>query len=218
MSFIQNIKKQLSAPLPGKSAQIKMMRTDLNQTLKDQYFDPLKEAKKACVMLLLYPVDDHWCTAVMQRPESPYAHSRQISLPGGRLEDTDQSLEAGAKRETLEEFGIPPKDIQTLGRLSNLYIPVSNFLVHPFVGYLKKKPNFIPDPKEVEAIIEIQISDLMNPASRKVKNIRTNKGMILEDIPYFDLSDKVVWGATAMILNEFIEVLEAIPNRVFPSN
>jgi 8-oxo-dGTP pyrophosphatase MutT (NUDIX family) len=147
MSFIQNIKKQLSAPLPGKSAQIKMMRTDLNQTLKDHYFDPLKEAKKACVMLLLYPVDDHWCTAVMQRPESPYAHSRQISLPGGRLEDTDQSLEAGAKRETLEEFGIPPKDIQTLGRLSNLYIPVSNFFGTSFCRLSQKKAQFYTRPQ-----------------------------------------------------------------------
>ncbi len=216
MSFIQNIKNRLAAPLPGKSAQIKMMRTDLNQTLKNHYFKPLKKAKKACVMLLLFQEKNQWYTALMQRPESPHPHSRQISFPGGRLESSDQSLEAGAKRETKEEFGIPPNDIETLGRLSNLYIPVSNFLVHPFVGYLKKKPDFVPDPIEVEAIIEIQISDLINPILRKTKDISTAKGLILEDIPYFDLNGKVVWGATAMILNEFIEILESIPTTIYP--
>ena len=211
MSLIQKITKQLNTTLPGKSAQIKMMRTDVNQKLKDHYFDPAKEAKEACVMLLLYQKNNLWYTALMQRPKSPHAHSRQISLPGGRLEAHDISLEAAAKRETEEEFGIPAQEIQTIGRLSDLYIPVSNFLVHPFVGYLKKQPLFVPDTKEVESIIEVRINDLMNLSLRKVKDIRTEQGYLLEDIPYFDLSNKVVWGATAMMLSEFTEILSALP-------
>ena len=211
MSLIQKITKQLNTTLPGKSAQIKMMRTDLNQKLKDHYFDPAKEAKKACVMLLLYQKNNHWYTALMQRPKSPHAHSRQISLPGGRLEAYDSSLEAAAKRETEEEFGISAQEIETIGRLSDLYIPVSNFLVHPFVGYLKKQPQFVPNAKEVESIIEVRINDLMNLSLRKVKDIRTEQGYLLEDIPYFDLSNKVVCGATAMMLSEFTEILGALP-------
>ena len=144
----------------------------------------------------------------MQRPDSPYAHSKQISFPGGGLEEEDENLEACAKRETEEEFGIPRENIQVLGKLSELYIPVSRYLVQPFVGYLEEAPSYTPDPNEVDEILEIPLEDLLNPALRKFTTIRTSSNLVLKDIPYYDVVGKTVWGATAMMLSEFVYLLE----------
>jgi 8-oxo-dGTP pyrophosphatase MutT (NUDIX family) len=210
MLLITKLKKRLKEPLPGISAQLKMMSSVMKQKAPDAYFNAPEDAKKACVMVLLFKKEDMWHTVLMQRPESPYPHSKQVSLPGGKLEAIDASLEAGALRETEEEFGIPSDDIETIGRLSKLYIPVSDFLVHPFVGFLQKAPRYSIDYNEVEEIIEIKLEDLKNPLFRKEKNIQTFGGYTLKNTPYFDLNGKVVWGATAMMLSEFVEVLETL--------
>lgn len=210
MLLITKLRKRLKKPLPGISAQLKMMNSVMKQKAPDTYFNAPEDAKKACVMVLLFKKEGVWHTVLMQRPESPYPHSKQVSLPGGKLEAIDASLEAGALRETEEEFGIPSDDIETIGRLSKLYIPVSDFLVHPFVGFLQKAPRYGIDYNEVEEIIEVKLEDLKNPLLRKEKNIQTFGGYTLKNTPYFDLNGKVVWGATAMMLSEFIEVLETL--------
>lgn len=216
MEFISQLKERLGEPLPGIKAQLKMTNTKIGvyEQNKQKYLEASKEAKKACVMILLFQKEEVWHTALMQRPESPYPHSKQISLPGGGLEEQDDTLEAGALRETEEEFGIPAQNIQTLGRLSELYIPVSGYLVHPFVGYLKEAPTYTPDPNEVDEIIEVKVEDLLNPALRKHKDITTSSGHHLRDVLYFDLNDKVVWGATAMMLSEFVTILESLDRHV----
>ena len=210
MKLINELKVRLQEPLPGRDAQLRMMSTGMRKNDPAAYYRPIEGAKKACVMLLLFQKEGLWYTALMQRPESPYPHSRQISFPGGGLEDIDESLEAGALRETEEEFGIPSRDIETIGQLSQLFIPVSGYLVHPFVGYLRNPPTYKPDPAEVSEIIEVKIEDLVNPALRKKTDMKIFGGHLLKDTPYYDLSNKVVWGATAMMLSEFVEVLETI--------
>lgn len=214
MNFIEALKEQLKATLPGTAAQMKMMSTGLKKNDPDMYFNIPEDAKKACVMLLLFQKEGRWHTVLMQRPESPYAHSKQISFPGGGLEEQDASLEAGALRETEEEFGIKSADIQTIGELSQLYIPVSNYLIYPFVGYLDYAPTYNPDPNEVAGIIEVKLTDLLNPALRKEKTIKTSSGYVLKDVPYFDLNNKVVWGATAMMLSEFVTIVEGMDTRL----
>jgi len=213
MVFITKLKERLLNPLPGIEAQLKMMSSNLRRNDPDMYVKVAKNAKKACVLLLLFQKKDIWYTALMERPETPYAHSKQISFPGGGLEDSDADLEAGALRETEEEFGIPKEDITLIGRLSQLYIPVSGYLVHPFVGYLKEAPIYRPDPREVAEVIEVKIEDLIDPTLRKLTEIKTSKGLTLKNIPYFDLKKKVVWGATAMMLNEFSELLEELQKQ-----
>ncbi len=213
MHLINQLRERLEKPLPGISAQKKMMNSKMKDRDPSLYFKAVEGAKKACVMLLLFQKKTTWYTALMQRPETEYPHSKQISFPGGGLEAEDADLEAGAKRETEEEFGIPGKEIETIGRLSNLYIPISGYLVHPFVGYLKKAPKYIPDEKEVSEIIEVKLQDLLNPALRKKTNIETFGGFTLKDIPYFDLNNKIVWGATAMMLSEFVEVVETLDSN-----
>jgi 8-oxo-dGTP pyrophosphatase MutT (NUDIX family) len=214
MHLINKLRERLQEPLPGIAAQLKMMSSKMKNGDSSIYFRAAEDAKKACVMLLLFQKGTTWYTALMQRPESEYPHSKQISFPGGGLEEQDADLEAGAIRETQEEFGIPGKEIETIGQLSKLYIPISGYLVHPFVGYLKKAPKYIPDEKEVSEIIEVKLEDLLNPDLRKKTNINTFGGYILRDTPYFDLNDKVVWGATAMMLSEFVEVMETLDSNL----
>ncbi|WMX13361.1 MULTISPECIES: CoA pyrophosphatase [unclassified Aureispira] len=210
MLFIPKLKEHLLNPLPGIDAQLKMMSSGLRKNDPDMYVKAAKDARKACVLLLLFQKEGIWHTALMERPETPYAHSKQISFPGGGLEASDATLEAAALRETEEEFGIPREDVTIIGRLSQLYIPVSRYLVHPFVGYLKEAPVYTPDPKEVAEVIEVRIEDLIDPTLRKLTKIKTSSGLILRDVPYFDLKEKIVWGATAMMLNEFSEILETL--------
>jgi 8-oxo-dGTP pyrophosphatase MutT (NUDIX family) len=210
MTFIPKLKERLLAPLPGIEAQLKMMNTGLRKNDPEMYKKGAESAKKACVLLLLFQKEGAWHTVLMERPETPYPHSKQISFPGGGLEDSDATLAAGALRETEEEFGIPRENISVVGHLSELYIPVSGYLVYPFVGYLKEAPSYTPDPKEVAEIIEVKVADLINPSLRKLTNIETPNGLKLKEVPYFDLEGKVVWGATAMMLNEFSEIVGAL--------
>lgn len=207
MTFILKLKERLLEPLPGIEAQLRMMSTGLRKNDPDMYRKAAKDAKKACVLLLLFQKEGAWHTALMERPETPYPHSKQISFPGGGLEDSDVDLAAGALRETEEEFGIPRENITVVGRLSQLYIPVSGYLVYPFVGYLEEAPSYTPDPKEVAEIIEAKVEDLIDPSLRKLTTIEIPNGLTLKEVPYFDLKGKIVWGATAMMLNEFAEIL-----------
>lgn len=206
--LIHALQERLAAPLPGIEAQLKMISSKLAVPSGPQSrFKVPEEHKKASVLALLYPKGDTWHIALMQRPESPYAHSKQVSFPGGGVEAEDEDEASTALRETEEEFGIPKEKIQILGKLTQVYIPVSNYLVHPFIGYMLEEPIFVPDAHEVEAIVEIPLHSLLDPGNRKTKEIEVHGGITLQDVPYFHLSDKVIWGATAMMLSELSEIL-----------
>ena len=206
---IEKIRQRLLLPLPGISVQWEMRRRQHDlQPIRDWYAQLPTEYKKASVMVLIYDKDGVWHTALMQRPESPYAHSQQVSFPGGRQEKSDSSDETTALRETEEEFGIPAADIQVLASLSPLYIPVSNFYVQPFVGYLPAAPLFRKDDNEVEEILETPLSWLLDIDRRKITNLSLNNDNVLRDVPYYDMHARKVWGATAMILSEFATVLK----------
>ena len=201
--FIQNIQQRLSNGLPGREAQLSMA-----PGLRRHYREAPKSAAVACVILLLFPKEGQAHFALIQRPTyEKGSHSGQISFPGGRLEESDPSLEMGALREAEEEVGIIKEDVNLLGRLTELYIPVSNFLVHPFVGALDYTPDFVPQPSEVESILQVPVSEILKPGNRKFTDMRVRENIVLKNTPYFDLFGNVVWGATAMMLGEFAEVL-----------
>ena len=134
-------------------------------------------------------------------------HSGQISFPGGKHEASDPNYEFTALRETEEEFGVSADQIEILGKLTNLPVPASNFLIHPYVGYCKTMPNFTPDASEVAAILQTSISHLLDPATLKIKDWSNPSGWSIKNVPYFDVKDNVVWGATAMVLSEFLEIV-----------
>ena len=194
------IQDQLSRELPGLEAQMKMapiVREQLNFNVPQQ---------KAAVMVLLFSKNDNLHTILIKRNEYDGPHSGQISLPGGKYEHEDFDLSATSLRETAEETGIDPSEIHMIGRLTTLEIPVSNFEVHPFVGCMDYKPDFHPDPTEVEYLIETDLNILISPEIRKTKIMNIGEYMI--ELPYYDYLGHHIWGATAMMLSEFLEVLK----------
>lgn len=201
-AFISKLRVQLKKALPGEAAQMKMVPSY-------RHLIPINEKSgDAGVMLLIYPLSGELTTAFMQRTEYPGVHSGQISFPGGRFEKEDFNLQTTALRETEEEFGIRASAIDVLGKLTPLFIPVSSMEVHPFVGYLAEQPMFMPNPQEVASLIEVKISDLLEASIIKTKTHRYKD--YNGSIPYYEVNGNHIWGATAMILAEFTEVIHKI--------
>lgn len=202
IEIIEKLKQRLAEPLPGKDAQLKMAPS----------FRPEGQATahtvQAGVLILLYPNPSELYLVLMKRTEYPGVHSAQISLPGGKFEPKDQSLVDTAVRETHEEIGISPEKITVLGRLTPLYIPVSETEVYPAVAYMSTKPVFQIEPDEVDYLIEEPIAHLLKPEIVCSKPYKDQK--YGGNIPYFDIQGNHVWGATAMILSEFTEVLKSV--------
>lgn len=197
------MKVALANALPGIDAHTKLAQFGRKFT-----FSHDSPPKLAATLLLLYPKGDQIQFVLIQRqghPKDP--HQYQISFPGGSKEP-QESFQETAIRETFEEIGVTPKDITILAPLSNVYVGASNFLIHPFVGYVDTVPTFAPQESEVKEILEIPLANLLD--AQRFKHIdMIIRGHELKGVPYFDLADKIVWGATAMILNEFKEIVLA---------
>jgi 8-oxo-dGTP pyrophosphatase MutT (NUDIX family) len=154
--------------------------------------------------LLIYPtVDDKARLVFIQRPTYDGAHSGQISLPGGRFEPADPSLEYTALRETYEEIGVPHDKVQVIGKLTDLFIPPSNFLVSPYVGVIAERPDFVIDRYEVEYVIEVDLEVFFNPSYCITKELQLRQGFSIKT-PCYVVNGYTIWGATAMIIAEFV--------------
>jgi 8-oxo-dGTP pyrophosphatase MutT (NUDIX family) len=207
INIVELLRSELSRSLPEGASHSKMTpvaRSPLNTNIPYQ---------KGGVLILLYPFYNKPNIVFMKRVVDNTPHSGQISFPGGRFEPSDKSLQATALRETEEELGVSASEIEIIGQLTPLEIEVSNVEVWPFVGVSYKSPLFKPNPEEVDYLIEVNVKDLLNPGiiEKKVEVIR---GIEIE-IPYYNISDNHIWGATAMILSEFLDVLGNIDIRKF---
>lgn len=192
----------LSAPLPGEKAHRRMSPRYAGEFLHET--DPVE----AAVMILMYPFGRKLFLALIKRNEYPGYHSAQVSFPGGIKETTDDSLEFTARRETCEELGIPDT-MENLGSLSSLYIPVSNFLVTPFVGYVEHHPDFRPDKTEVQYVIEASLDTLTDPMNQREEALFRHGKKIVA--PCYRIGEELIWGATAMILSEYLELAAKMP-------
>jgi 8-oxo-dGTP pyrophosphatase MutT (NUDIX family) len=199
--------ERLSADLPGWKAQIKMAPLWRIQEMARNPVFPT-DAKVACVLALLHLQDGVWKIILMERTVNPRdRHSGQVSFPGGRYEESDGDLVNVAIREAEEEIGVAAAHIRIAGQLTSLYIPVSNFLVHPFIGILDlDQPEFRLQTGEVEQLLMPPVHWLAHPDAIKTTDVTAGNGMPLKDVPYFDIEGRVVWGATAMILSEFLSL------------
>ena len=196
--LLAHLRASLAGDLPGPEAQYKMAP---ELRLGDEH----SRYKNAAVLILLYEKEGEVHTVLMKRPEYTGAHSNQVSFPGGKYEKVDRDLHHTALRETREELGINDSAIQVLGELSTLKIPVSGIEVLPLVGYYTGTPDFSPDPSEVRYLIEVSLKDLLHPDTRQ-ERIKTILCKLVR-VPYYNIGGNQVWGATAMILSEFLEVL-----------
>jgi 8-oxo-dGTP pyrophosphatase MutT (NUDIX family) len=206
--FIQNLRKRLAEPLPGREAQFKMAFAHRVEELQHR-LNPPEHAKTACVLLALWEEADDWRTALIRRTENPRdRHSGQISFPGGRHDIGDVSFAHTALREAHEEIGVLPNRVEVLGALTELYIPVSNFSVYPFVGLLSAPPTFQLQAGEVEQVFSPSLAYFQDPASRNTADVMVGGQLAVKQVPCFLIEDRPVWGATAMILSEFLALLD----------
>lgn len=198
--FLKNLKDELKKDLPGEKAHVKMA-----PGIRD-IFKPNTKSRKAGVLILLYPKNQELYVAFIRRTEYNGPHSGQISFPGGKAEQEDKDIIETALRESHEEIGIDPNKVQIFGKLTQLHIPISNFLVHPIIGIYETTPNFTADPTEVKEVLEIKLKDLIDPKNCTTKEF--NYGDISFLAPIYNPNNITIWGATAMILSEFLEVVE----------
>jgi len=161
--------------------------------------------RQGAVLVLLYPEGNTFNIPLMRRT-SVGSHKNQISFPGGKVDELDLSFKHTALREFEEEFGHSSSEIKVLGKLSPIFIPPSNFLVNPIVGYINYKPDFNPNKNEVEYITEISIQEILNPMNLK-KEIIKESGFH-SPLPYFEIKNEIIWGATAAILDELVEIIK----------
>jgi len=165
--------------------------------------------KKASVIALFYPnKNGETCFLLTLRANYNGTHAAQISFPGGKFEKNDGSLKNTALRETYEEVGISISDISIFKKMTDVFIPPSNFLVTPFLGYLEQDPSFKKN-YEVEELITITVKDLLCDSSISTSTLSTTSAKNIK-VPCFILNNYVVWGATAMMLNEIKELLKKI--------
>lgn len=190
-------------PPPGLDAQMKMIPVP---RIGHRLVDGMKNTCiKAGVLILLYFQEGHLHIVLTRRTDRVSHHQSQISFPGGR-KNPEESLEQAALREAREELSVSPEDVRILGSLTPLYVPPSNFCIYPIVGFSAARPDFKPDPEEVAEIIEIPLAHLLNSGNVKREDWMI-RGMRVR-VPFYQYGDDKVWGATAMVLSEFLEVFK----------
>jgi len=206
--FLQYVPKIIEASLPAFDAHVKMAPLDRVESLKNIDIES-ENPRLAAVMMLFYPKNDTTHLVLIVRNSYVGVHSAQIAFPGGKYELEDQNFAETALRETHEELGIHPDKIEILKPFTELYIPPSNFMVYPFLGISKEELNFIPQLSEVATIIELPLALFLDDALVVNTNLSTSYADNIS-IPAFKIEEHIVWGATAMMLNELKEVLKEV--------
>jgi 8-oxo-dGTP pyrophosphatase MutT (NUDIX family) len=202
----RRLRAALAAPLPGLEAQLRMAPRP--RVGWDPYQVPAG-LRNGAALILVYPHGGAPHVALTVRAAALRTHKGQVSLPGGGV-DAGESIEEAALREAAEEVGVARSSVRVLGRLTPLHIPVSRFLLHPVVGMADARPSFRRAELEVARILEVSIPALVDPARvGRRRHIREEDGQTIEvDAPYFEIDGEQVWGATAMVLAEFLAVFE----------
>jgi 8-oxo-dGTP pyrophosphatase MutT (NUDIX family) len=204
---LELLKQKFQLPLPGLSSQLKMAPPNRVKELL-QHEDTMALARQSAVMVLLYHDEGILKTVFIQRSLYDGIHSGQISFPGGKFEPFDSSFEETALRETREEIGVNALQIELIGKLTELYIPPSNFMVKVFVGYCAHKPEYTIDKREVQRVIEVELSSLNNEKVKSLMEILSSTTANKITVPCYDVNNVQIWGATAMIISELLDLIK----------
>ncbi len=202
---INQLKYKLTGKLPGIDSHIKMApehRAEELFKVKPENYNP----RLSAVLIILFHEDDKLKIVFIRRSEYVGIHSGQIAFPGGRYEESDRDLKTTALREVEEEIGLKGDTIEILGHLTDLYVPPSNFMVRAYIGYLSEKPVFDIDEREVQEVLVLGYEHFKRPDVIKVREFKTHNSTRLTKAPYFDVEGVIIWGATAMILTELLDL------------
>jgi 8-oxo-dGTP pyrophosphatase MutT (NUDIX family) len=196
------LRERLAGTLPGIEAQMRFSPTPPHPGWRAGHYPA--DARAAAALLLLYPGSSGVAVPLTVRASGLPRHAGQISLPGGAV-DEGETLAQAALREAAEEIAVDPASVRVLGELTPVHVLVSGFTLHPVVGITSHRPDFVAAPYEVAEVLEVSLDDLRDASSIRM-GTRIREGVAIE-YPYFDLLGHQVWGATAMVLGEFITIL-----------
>jgi len=210
--LIQFLKQRLPEELPhsdihkeGLDPKVLNLLIEEEKNAQAQFKE--KPPRICAVMMAIYPHENKLYLPMMLRPQKSRAHPGQISFPGGKREDQDQDLIETAIREMEEEVGVLVPRTNVLGDLTPIYIPPSNSLVTPIIGFLEEKPSYIPAPDEVERVLDVSMEDLANPTNKRAKKVILTNGEYFE-MPAFAVNEVFIWGGTARMIMELNKLME----------
>ncbi|MEL7530871.1 MAG: CoA pyrophosphatase [Bacteroidota bacterium] len=203
--FISQLQSRLKSPLPGLDAQMLMAPPIRGKTIEVP-----PNARQSAVMMLLYPHQEKWWIPFIRRAEDGRVHGGQVSLPGGRKDADDPDFTFTALRETHEEIGIPPEQISVMGHLTEIYIPPSNSLVYPRIGVASQRPDFAPNPSEVQDVIEVEITQFLDASLRDIHEVDVFGGNFIQAPGYTVNQQHLIWGGTAMMVAEFAHLVDEL--------
>ena len=203
--YIKELEESLKGTLPAHGAHRKVMN---HRKAAHQLDDISLNAKQSAVLIHIYPKNEELHIVFIQRPIYDGVHSGQIALPGGKAEEIDLGIEATALREADEELNIKSSDLKVIGKLTPIYVPPSNFMIHPIIGYQESRPNFVIQESEVASYIECKLEYLIG--EDKLISSEVIAGGSRMNVKGFQLGEHFVWGATGMMIKEFAEVLDQL--------
>jgi 8-oxo-dGTP pyrophosphatase MutT (NUDIX family) len=208
VDWVTAIGQALEKDLPGDKSHRKMLPPGRTLSIPEEH---RKSVTSSGVLLFIYPEKNELFTCLIKRQFHLTHHAGQVAFPGGKMEPTDNGILQAAIRETSEEIGIEHDNIQILGALSSLYIPVSGFLIYPFVAWNAFKPQFILNRDEVDKII---LFPLLSHCKSRITTevfLETHTGGL--NVPAILFENEIIWGATAMILTELMDILNPLINK-----
>lgn len=203
LRFTAEFTDLLKHKLPGEIAHSRLAPAHRQELLSLRKNSP--SPRLSSVLILMFREENVVKLVFTKRVEYDGIHSGQVSFPGGKAEPTDADLSITALRETHEEIGLDPENIVIIGTLSDLYVPPSNFIIRPFVAIYRGEPHFVPDPVEVAEIFSVPLSYLIHYGKDIKHSIIYRTGVEMQ-VPGFKFGQHLIWGATAMILSEFLDL------------
>ncbi|MBX9887637.1 MAG: CoA pyrophosphatase [Flavobacteriaceae bacterium] len=206
--FLEHVAYLAEAELPAMKAHAIMAPIERLETLQNP-INVINTPRTAAVLMLLYPKKGETHLVLIVRNAYEGVHSAQVAFPGGKYEDTDSDFAYTALRETQEEVGVNPQEVELIKPFTPMYIPPSNFMVHPFLGFAKQELRFVPDPSEVARIIELPLAVFLDESIVIETRLATSYSKEI-NVPAFNIEETIVWGATAMMLSELKEVLKSV--------